>query len=215
MTLVVYANNRFYADDLALVDPKSINLQFRHGVKKVRVVGYGNGREIAVAVCGPFPWEKNWEKVMNVIRRIAYYADQGVTKSLELTLPEDAELENFLNISNLKRSTTYMIATKRMLYKLDDGGLSVLDRNYEYAHGSGRTYYGICRKAGMTVEESYAKVAQYEKTVGKLLCNVDLSNMTDLVDNVVQYMRTGKKKDLKLAAKVESFANRARKELEQ
>lgn len=212
MTLVVYANNRFYADDLALVDHKSINLQVRHGVKKVQLIGSKEDKkkEVAIAVCGPFPWEKNWGTVRIALRRIAYYSDQGLSQVLDIAFDTQELYDAFLSISNILRGTTYMFATKTNLYRLDKDGLSVLNRTFEYAHGSGQLYYGICRKAGLTVEQSYAQVAKYERTVGKLECNIDLSELTDLVENVVTHMR--KNKQDKLADKIQRTSNRAKME---
>lgn len=215
MTLVVYEGNKFYADDVSLGDHRSSNLQFRHNTQKIHTAGPGKTGEIAVAICGPFPWERNLKRVIKTICRIAYYADQGAMQSVDLALPKDSEQQEFLDISNLRRSTTYMFATKRMLYRMDKDGLFTLNRDMEYSHGSGRTYYGMCRKAGMSVEAAFAETAKYEKTVGKLFMTVDVSDLTDLVDNVVKYMRTGEKKNLALADDVERYAIKARKEMDQ
>lgn len=212
MTLIVYADNKFYADDLSLVDHKSTAVHIRRGVDKTRV----SKNEFAVAVCGPFPHEKDRIAVGVGLRKLAFYSDQGSRDVFNKAFSTDEEWDRFLKVSNCGVTTTYIFATTRGLYKLEKNGLSVLNRKNEYAYGSGATYYGICRKMGLTVEQSYAKVAEYERTVGKLFRVIDLSTMDDMVDGIIAQMRSSKDKvSIETADKIEEISSWAKKDKSQ
>lgn len=211
MTLIVYSKNKLYGDDLGLFDRKTLGLHMRRGVEKVRVTS----NEFAVAVCGPFPKQKHRLEVAIGLRKLAFYSDQGMRDSFNHAFTQE-KFERFQKISNADGHTTYLIGTTRNLYKLEKDGLSILNKDFEYAFGSGVTYYGICRKKGFTVEQSYELVAQYEKTVGKLTTIVDLSTLDDMVDGIIQDMlKSPDPVTVSAAEKARVISNRYKKEMAQ
>lgn len=180
MSLVVYSNGSIYADRKILLIDMNGDRTLTEGDKIIDC-----GKKLAVAILGPVPTAKDLRQICSFLGYAIwtyettghftwFRPDSVVDRTYVQMTPE--EITDFAFSHG---ESSYFILTNRMCYQFDRRGISILDPVIEYAHGSGQTLFATCRRAGLTIEQSYEKIAMYEHTVGD---DIDVAHSKDYPD---------------------------------
>ena len=176
MTLIVFSKGKLYADNCILDTRDLANMQFSTA-KKVTVIE----NKMAIAFMGQEPRKRDRD---NAVRAIAFnIAQMELTDKMDWFRSDD---ENAWSTKEAfektfpRTNTSYIIATKKSLYHFHHDEIITIDRNREFADGSGATMYSMCRRAGLTVLQAYAEVSSFDHMVGKEVTTVDTKDFIDL-----------------------------------